>query len=133
MAAALTACVTLVEVPGGCPRCGVPFAIPSHLLDQRQRNAGDLFCPSGHAMSWKETEADRLKKIVEERDRQLAAETKKREWAEQAAKKAEQAAAATKRRAAHGVCPCCKRSFANVRRHMATKHPKEIETTGKLP
>ena len=27
-----------------------------------------------------------------------------------------------KNRVGHGVCPCCTRSFANLARHMATKH-----------
>ena len=26
-------------------------------------------------------------------------------------------------RTGNGVCPCCKRSFTNLRRHMNTKHP----------
>ena len=28
------------------------------------------------------------------------------------------------KRAKAGVCPCCNRSFENLRRHMATKHPQ---------
>lgn len=28
-----------------------------------------------------------------------------------------------KNRTAAGVCPCCTRSFENLKRHMATKHP----------
>lgn len=28
-----------------------------------------------------------------------------------------------KNRVGNGVCPCCTRSFANLRGHMATKHP----------
>jgi hypothetical protein len=33
-------------------------------------------------------------------------------------------------RVGNGVCPCCTRSFTNLRRHMATKHPgfKKVET-----
>ena len=27
-------------------------------------------------------------------------------------------------RVEHGVCPCCKRSFSALARHMATKHPE---------
>jgi len=33
-----------------------------------------------------------------------------------------------KNRVANGVCPCCKRSFTDLRRHMETKHPKYAET-----
>lgn len=28
-----------------------------------------------------------------------------------------------KKRIAAGVCPCCNRSFANLREHMAGQHP----------
>lgn len=28
-----------------------------------------------------------------------------------------------KRRAANGVCPCCTRTFADLKRHMANQHP----------
>jgi hypothetical protein len=27
-------------------------------------------------------------------------------------------------RIGNGVCPCCNRSFTNLRRHMTTKHPE---------
>jgi uncharacterized protein (UPF0212 family) len=30
-------------------------------------------------------------------------------------------------RVGHGVCPCCNRSFAQLRRHMAAKHPEYAE------
>lgn len=29
-----------------------------------------------------------------------------------------------KNRIANGVCPCCNRHFANVQRHIRTKHPE---------
>jgi len=32
-----------------------------------------------------------------------------------------------KKRVTNGVCPCCHRSFQNLRRHMATKHPNEAK------
>lgn len=28
-----------------------------------------------------------------------------------------------KNRAAHGVCPCCNRTFQQLARHMSAKHP----------
>jgi len=38
--------------------------------------------------------------------------------------KAKAAAARLQKRVANGVCPCCTRSFANLRRHMETTHPE---------
>lgn len=34
-----------------------------------------------------------------------------------------------KRRVKHGVCPCCKRTFGDLARHMTTKHPQFAEET----
>ena len=31
-----------------------------------------------------------------------------------------------KKRASAGVCPCCNRSFQNLRRHMGNKHPEFV-------
>jgi hypothetical protein len=41
------------------------------------------------------------------------------------AEKAEEAKARLEKRVRSGLCPCCKRSFVNLKRHMATKHPEE--------
>lgn len=49
---------------------------------------------------------------------------KARRWEVEAALSKEQASKARlKKRIKNGVCPCCTRSFTNVQRHMATKHP----------
>jgi hypothetical protein len=34
-----------------------------------------------------------------------------------------------KRRVANGVCPCCKRTFQDLARHMAGQHPRYAEAT----
>jgi len=39
-----------------------------------------------------------------------------------AARKGKQVAS-LKRRAKNGLCPCCRRHFMNVQRHISTKHP----------
>jgi hypothetical protein len=36
----------------------------------------------------------------------------------------------TKKRAASGVCPCCRRSFKQLRRHMQNKHPVYLAEQG---
>lgn len=33
-------------------------------------------------------------------------------------------------RVKNGVCPCCNRSFQNLKRHMNTKHPNWSENEG---
>lgn len=70
------------------------------------------------------------KTTVDELRGQLAA-AKQREETEktmrrnlEAALNKEQASKARlKKRVKNGVCPCCTRSFTNLRRHISTKHP----------
>jgi hypothetical protein len=110
--------------------CGIHFAVPLE-FDKRNFERGNCFyCPNGHKLYYGEGEADRLRK-------ELAQEKKFKEWAQQDAKiarknreRAERQLSATKgvvtkikKRVGNGVCPCCKRSFTNLRRHMHTKHP----------
>lgn len=124
---ALSQYVTLTYETTSCITCGVVIALPSDFHRQRRIDHKDYYCPNGHGQRYT---GDSLE---EQLRKQLAAEMKKREWAEQAQKQAElgeqvaiRSAAAYKgklKRVANGVCPCCKRSFTNLRRHMATKHP----------
>lgn len=106
--------------------CGMPFALPRS-LDEAARKAGHtIYCPLGHTIVWKQTEADKLR---QERDRlkqdaarlqdEIAAERRRADEAEQKATKAA-------KRAAAGVCPCCNRTFINMQRHMKTKHPNVV-------
>jgi len=110
--------------------CGIQFAVPQR-FDQACREHGSTFyCPRGHRLHYGEGEVARL---IRERD----AERKKKEWAEQDAKRARERADTARHaekiakgklkahaeRVKKGVCPCCKRSFQNLKRHMDTKHP----------
>lgn len=106
-----------------CGACGVHFQVPNAFYRERYENGKDWYCPNGHVRVFREREVDRLK-------RELETVTKRKEWAEQAEKKARHAEAiargklkAQTERVKNGVCPCCKRSFQNLRRHMASKHP----------
>lgn len=110
-----------------CATCGVEFAMPEHLIKQRRNNKGSVYCPSGHVSSWHESEAERLKKKLEATERDLAFQKSQREAAEaQGQRYAGRAlkAEGSLKRAKNGVCPCCKRSFTALRRHMKTKHPE---------
>lgn len=41
--------------------------------------------------------------------------------------------AKVKKRVAHGVCPCCNRSFTDLRRHMESKHPEFAHESDDCP
>lgn len=117
-----------------CCNCGVHFGMPSSMNTRLRTSGGSFYCPNGHQQHYTETENKRLQK-------QLEQEKKRREWAESDrdgvrshSRNLEKSNAAlrgvvtrTKNRVGHGVCPCCTRSFQNLRRHMANKHPQYIE------
>lgn len=131
----LTEAVTFERID--CANCGVTFFIPQSLRDQRQKDAAGFYCPNGHSLSYHENEADRLRKQLKAAQDAAEKERKDKEWHK--ARQADERAAreATERRLSaqfgentklrnrlkNGVCPCCTRSFQNLKRHMATKHP----------
>lgn len=113
--------------PETCCRCGVAFGVPAYFKKKRLEDRETFYCPNGHAQHYTgPTEAGRLRKQLDiannSRDfysRRLDAEVRSkravRAHLTRAKKKLE--------RVAHGVCPCCNRSFQNLRRHMSAKHP----------
>lgn len=117
-------------VPIHCGGCGVLFAMNKTYYEERQKDHKTWHCPNGctRHYSGESAEAKELREIKE----RLAAE---REWARQnelALDQERRSHAATKgqltktrKRVQNGVCPDCNRHFANVERHMASKHPGE--------
>lgn len=118
---------------GVCYKCKAPIALPEDLYTAAHRSSAITFyCAHGHPQHYPEgpTEADKLRA---ERDRlkqeqayyedRLRDEREARERAERSTTALKGQVTKLKNRAAAGVCPCCTRSFENLKRHMATKHP----------
>lgn len=107
-----------------CSECGIVFALPAFYMTKRREDHKAFHCPNGHQQHYPaETEAEKLKKELEQ-------QKKRTTWAEsQAAEERARADRAAgeltklKARVNNGVCPCCQRSFVNLRRHLASKHP----------
>lgn len=117
--------------------CGIYMAVPDSLFDQAYNRGKTIYCPLGHTMTWRETETDRLRKRTEAAERKLAYEQSRRDQAEAGAREERERTAAaraevarTRKRAAAGACPCCNRSFVQLQRHMATKHPEFLDGLG---
>jgi hypothetical protein len=108
-----------------CCECGGPIALTASLKDQLLRSHKRFCCPLGHWQSYiGETDAERLRK-------ELGAVRAKLDQAEAAkrdallrAEAADNAKARTEKRAKAGVCPCCRRTFQQLVRHMKSKHPE---------
>lgn len=114
-----------------CITCGVRFGVPFGYTDNHRKNKERFYCPNGHAMSYTESEADKLRRERDrlkqenarlEEEKQLAwrAENAQKERADAAVKREKRL---LKRAAAGAACPCCNRNFANLARHIAAKHP----------
>ena len=118
-----------------CCKCGILFAMTEafqqELFKGETENARSFYCPSGHLQYYRGmSEAQKLRE-------ELNAEIRARQRAEQRiAEKEDQVRHERDRangykgqmtklakRAKAGVCPCCKRSFQQLARHMATQHP----------
>ncbi len=106
-----------------CGKCGVMWAMPTRFVDARRADKATFYCPNGDPRAFRESTEDRLKRDLD-RERQV------REAAEARAGKAEQNLSQVARahrkmreRVMNGVCPCCNRSFGNLRDHMKTEHP----------
>lgn len=101
--------------------CGMEFAMPRWFYDETRKTGRGWSCPAGHSRRWtgKTTE----QKLADAQTREIAL----KDQLHAAEAEAEQRRAQLLRdrhRFANGVCPCCKRSFDNVRRHMQSKHPE---------
>ncbi len=117
--------------------CGTRHAIPQELYEmvERQhrdgRNQTDIYCPLGHAWTFAgEGEATRLQRQLAEERRRASATRELLDHEQRSHAATRGHLTRTKKRVAHGVCPCCNRSFANVERHMKSKHPNYVKGAG---
>lgn len=116
-----TVSVVLAEI--NCGKCGGVYAISERYRQHKYDRGGTWHCPYCQT-SWgyTESEVQRLERALEakrRREANLEAELK-RSTDMLVAQRA--ATTRMKNRVAKGVCPCCKRSFVDLRKHMACKH-----------
>jgi len=131
MGAATVLYVEVLEACGPCISCGVAFAMPREFKARKLEDHSNFYCPNGHPQRYLgETEAELLKKQLEQKQKQL-------EWKDQEIKRQRERTESAERgravyqgkynrmknRVGNGVCPCCKRSFQNLKSHMTIKHP----------
>ncbi len=112
--------------------CGGVYAILESVRHQKQLEGKSWTCPycaTGWGFAGNGTNA-KLKRQLEQAERNIKNEQKRTQWARNEAKqneyrrRAEKAAKTRiKNRIANGVCPRCQRSFKNLHRHMKSKHP----------
>lgn len=119
-----------------CWVCGVPFGLGWQLEQNLRRDGSTFFCPKGCRLAFGESKESRLQQEVTRKQAELDQAYAARDQARRDTARVEREKAAVKghltrakRRISKGVCPCCNRSFANVRRHMASQHPQYAATS----
>lgn len=113
-----------------CPTCGLRYGLDEDFDRLNGERSRTWYCPAGHKIYFGTSKLDeaeqRAKRLESDRDYWQREEKRERE-ARVAAEHRERAQKAAKtrikNRVAKGVCPCCNRSFQNLRRHMTDKHP----------
>lgn len=108
-----------------CGSCGVTHAIPAAKYDTALAEGGFWTCPNGHSRGWDKSASERAaeKRATDRIKQENARLQEELSAAVQSHVRADKALTRHKKRAAAGVCPCCTRTFANMGRHMKTKHP----------
>lgn len=121
-----------------CYKCRCPFGITRAHYDRAKASESvDFYCPNGHGQVFTETTESKLA-------RELAREKRLRGYSESTLTSTRDQLQATERslrghkaaktriknRIAAGVCPCCKRTFQNVARHMEGQHPNFAQVDG---
>lgn len=122
-----------------CHQCKEVSGLSRQTYNVLLRSGQTFYCPWGHGgvYSAAPTEADLLRKERDTLKQQMArkddeirqkgdevrAERAWREAAQNQARAYKGVATRVKNRVGKGVCPCCNRTFANLQRHMAGKHP----------
>lgn len=125
----MTTMITLTILE--CPKCFMAFGITSRLEEIRRQDGESFYCPAGHSQAFGAGENAKLKKELSaalsreqlQKDQRHAAELEVQRELE-ARIKAEKSKSRLEERVKNGVCPCCKRSFCNLQRHIKTKHPE---------
>lgn len=116
-----TVLVTVEYTTNHCSSCAVPMHLPKSYFDARREDHKTFYCVNGHSQWFPhetdeerlrkklhaaDIEAERLRKVVVDRGKELEA---------------------LKTRTAHGVCPCCHRTFKALAAHMKRKHPEAVK------
>lgn len=114
--------------------CGIGHAVPKDLYNEAARNHSKaVYCPLGH--TWVvagETEAAKERRLRKWAEDQAASERARADQATASLRTTKGHLTRMKRRAMAGACPFgCHRTFADLQRHVVTKHPDEtVETAG---
>lgn len=107
-----------------CIVCGEQFALTESRTKALRRSHDWFYCPNGCRIHFTgETQEQRLRRELTEAQDEGTRLSNNLERANRSRAALRGQVTKIKRRIGKGVCPCCRRQFANLRRHMGNKHP----------
>lgn len=106
-----------------CSECGIAYQVPENYRNKRREDGKTFYCPNGHAQCFRESTADKLRRELNNAKQQIARAEDEARIAREDAERETRKRKRVEKRVHNGVCPCCNRTFANVAKHMKTKHP----------
>lgn len=119
-----------VLVVDTCCVCGIRFAVPELYQDKLRETHKTFYCPNGHSLHFPSaSKIEQAERAAKEWEKEAHSQQLLKEAAERSARAHKAAHTRTKNRVKNGVCPCCKRHFANLGQHMLNKHPNYAEET----
>lgn len=111
--------------------CGMRHAVPKELrrFQLRQHRNGetviDIYCPLGHPhVPTGKSEVEKVREQLDAERRRVASLTSRFDQEQASHRATKSQLTKAKNRAKAGVCPCCKRTFQQLARHMTTQHPE---------
>jgi hypothetical protein len=107
-----------------CYKCGVVFAMTEDFRQRRLRDRKEFYCPNGHGQHYlRESEGQKIQHL----EARLASAGEARDHYKRSRDTMRGVVTKMKKRIGKGSCPCCKRHFTNVERHMKSQHPDYAE------
>ncbi len=117
--------VDLTLVEHTCLTCAIPFWLPNGFVERRRKDHVTFYCPNGHSQYYpQESDEERLRRELETARLDARTQAARAQRLEDDLLTKTKEMLLLKRRVKGGTCPHCRRHFANVERHMKSKHPE---------
>jgi len=107
-----------------CGLCDIPWGMPKTYVDARRSDGRGFMCPNGHKWRYSgETKEEKLRREVRATKDALARTRADLDQTAASLRSTKGVVTKMRKRVGNGVCPCCKRTFKDLARHMDSQHP----------
>jgi hypothetical protein len=107
-----------------CWSCSIHYGVPKDFRQRRREDGNTFYCPNGHGAVFSETELQRVRRELDYARDAAALERSMHDQTLGTLRATRGVVTKLRKRVTAGSCPFgCHRHFANLERHVATKHP----------